>query len=185
MMISTPSAFIITSMGSDGRGFRSSRTAWCSGVLPSRLWSLVLTIRVDIAFSFQERCVLQRHKPPQLLLKGPSRRLPISPYWKRFALGCPRSFVMKDHQSRHEAQPVLGCVVPGMKRQRDSHIAKKRVAGIGEFDRFGISEPPTGVLAHLGELHWFHWYCPWSGMLLTPLPPSTAADEGERVKASS
>jgi len=24
---------------------------------------IVLTIRVDIAFSFQERCVVQRHKP--------------------------------------------------------------------------------------------------------------------------
>ena len=67
--------------------------------------------------------------------------LPIPPYWKRFAQGCPQSFVMKDHQSRLGAQPILGCVVPGMKRQRDSHIAKKRVAGIGEFDRFGISEP--------------------------------------------
>src|SRR5262245_5130592 len=87
---------------------------------------------------------------------------------------------MEDHQSRFEAQPILGCVVPGMQRQRDGHIAEKRVAGIDVFDRFRISKPPAGVLAHLGELHWFHWVLSLEQDALRPRPPFTAVNEGER-----
>jgi len=64
---------------------------------------------------------------------------------------------MKDHEGRLETQPVLGCVVPGMERQGDGHIAEEGVARVSEFDRVRIGERPAGVLAHVGQFHGVHW----------------------------
>src|SRR6516162_9886186 len=51
-------------------GFRRARVSivqnglvFWSIAVTTLVITLVLTIRVDIVFSFQERCVLQRHKP--------------------------------------------------------------------------------------------------------------------------
>jgi hypothetical protein len=85
---------------------------------------------------------------------------------------------MEDHEGRLEAHPVLGRVVPGVERKSDRHIAEEGVARISKLYRFLVGELAAGMLAHVGELHWFHGDFPCRGEMPRRLGPHQLLSAG-------
>jgi len=86
------------------------------------------------------RRAVDMHRPRRAERQPPCRGLRRPGSSQVCSPGGPPRPVMQDHQRSLEAQPVLGCIVPGMERQGEGHVAEERVSGIGEFYRSRIGE---------------------------------------------